>query len=198
VIRLRPHAVQVRYDAPAEQLADDAVQAPSAEAEAPAFQSAPAFQPAPAPAPRRMFVQPRAPVAAAAPSRPRRAAFIRAAAITPLPRPTYTLGDGVHSGDAPVVVQIGAFISDANAERAWQQLSARYDLTGRRPLTTTFVDGGRTLHRVSVSGFASTADAQRLCGQIRGQGGVCFVRATAGDASIRWAARYADPRQRDA
>ncbi|MEA3047442.1 MAG: hypothetical protein QOJ53_1774, partial [Sphingomonadales bacterium] len=40
-------------------------------------------------------------------------------------------------------------------------------------------------------------DAQRLCGQIRQQGGVCFVRGQAGDASIRWAARYANPRQRD-
>ena len=39
---------------------------------------------------------------------------------------------------------------------------------------------------------------QRLCGQIRTQGGVCFVRANAGDASIRWAARYANPRQRNA
>ena len=85
------------------------------------------------------------------------------------------------------------------AERAWNQASARYDLTGRRPLTTTFSHEGRTLHRVSVSGFASAADAQRLCGQIRGQGGFCFVRAAAGDASIRWAARYSgNPRQRDA
>jgi hypothetical protein len=54
------------------------------------------------------------------------------------------------------------------------------------------------LHRVSVSGFASAADARRLCGEIRGRGGVCFVRAQAGDAPIRWAARYADPRRRDA
>ena len=50
---------------------------------------------------------------------------------------------------------------------------------------------------LTLAGFASTGDAQRLCGQIRGAGGVCFVRASAGDASIRWAARYANPRQRD-
>jgi hypothetical protein len=96
-----------------------------------------------------------------------------------------------------VVVQLGAFRSEANAERGWQQVSARYGLTGRRPLTTTFRHGGETLHRVSVSGFATNADAQRLCGQIRGNGGVCFVRTSAGDASIRWAARYdGNPRQR--
>ena len=43
----------------------------------------------------------------------------------------------------------------------------------------------------------SRADAQRLCSQIRSHGGLCFVRANAGDASIRWAARYASPRQRN-
>jgi Flp pilus assembly protein TadD len=193
VIRNRPHAVQVRYDAlaaSAEQPADDAVQA------APAVQAfdAPAF--APAPTPRHIVVQPRVPVAA---TTPRRAAFIRAAATSPLPRSVLMRESqaAVRPGNAPVVVQLGAFSNEANAERAWNQASARYDLTGRRPLTTTFSHEGRTLHRVSVSGFASAADAQRLCGQIRGQGGFCFVRAAAGDASIRWAARYANPRQRN-
>jgi Flp pilus assembly protein TadD len=175
-------AVPASFAAPAEQLADDA--APVTTADVPFV----------APAPRRIVVQPRA---SAAPALPRRAAFIRAAAASPLPRAMFPHPD-VHSGNAPVVVQIGAFSNEANAERAWQQASARYNLAGRAPLTTTFDFGGRTLHRVSVSGFASTADAQRLCGEIRNEGGVCFVRAAAGDASIRWAARYANPRQRDA
>lgn len=186
VVRLRPHAVAVRAAAPVEQLADDAAQAPVEVAEAPDF------QPQPAPV-ARSFAQPRA----SAPA-PRRAAFIRAAAITALPRAAFQVGDGVRSGPAPVVVQLGSFSNEANAERAWQQVSSRYGLSGRRPLTTTFNYNGRTMHRVSVSGFASNGDAQRLCGQIRSHGGVCFVRATAGDASIRWAARYtANPRQRD-
>jgi D-alanyl-D-alanine carboxypeptidase len=191
VVRLRPHAVQVRYDAPAEQLADDAAPAVAESAQAPAF------QPSPVPSPRRTFVQPSVPVAAATRPAPHRAAYIRAAAITPLPRATFNIGGQVRDGNAPVVVQLGAFTSEANAERAWQQVSARYGMAGRRPLTTTFAHGGRTFHRVSVAGFASAADAQRLCSQIRGHGGLCFVRATAGDASIRWAARYANPRQRN-
>jgi Flp pilus assembly protein TadD len=173
-------AVPASFAAPSGQVADDG--APVAVADT--------FE---APAPRRVFAQPRA----TAPAIPRRAAFIRAAATTPLPRPRFPHED-IRSGNAPVVVQIGAFSNEANAERAWQQASAHYDLAGRAPLTTTFDFGGRTLHRVSVSGFASTADAQRLCGQIRNEGGVCFVRAAAGDASIRWAARYANSRQRDA
>jgi Flp pilus assembly protein TadD len=149
------------------------------------------------------FEAPARPVAEASPrnvaprAAPRRAAYIRAAASAPLPAPIVPRQRAVRSGNAPVVVQLGAFSTEANAERAWVAVSQRYRLAGRRPLTTTFNHGGRTLHRVSVSGFASNADAQRLCGQIRGAGGTCFVRAAAGDASIRWAARYANPRQRD-
>ena len=97
----------------------------------------------------------------------------------------------------PVVVQLGAFSNEGNAERAWVAAERHYGLGDYRPLTTTFDHDGRTLHRVSVSGFASSADAQRLCGSISARGGACFVRAQAGDASIRWAARYADPRRRN-
>jgi Flp pilus assembly protein TadD len=127
-------------------------------------------------------------------------ALIRAAAVNRVPvsafqraRPRVSIADG----SAPIVVQLGAFSNEANAERAWLQASARYGLEGRRPLTTTIAMNGRTLNRVSVSGFASAGDAQRLCGQIRSAGGACFVRGNAGDASIRWAARYANPRQRN-
>ncbi|HYJ53568.1 MAG TPA: tetratricopeptide repeat protein [Allosphingosinicella sp.] len=125
-------------------------------------------------------------------------ALIRAAATrVPAPifhreRPRITIRDG----QAPVVVQLGAFSNEGNAERAWLQVSSRYSIS-RVPLTTTITVNGRQFHRVSVSGFASAGDAQRLCGQIRERGGSCFVRGTAGDASIRWAARYANPRQRD-
>ncbi|HYI47679.1 MAG TPA: tetratricopeptide repeat protein [Allosphingosinicella sp.] len=181
-----PEAVEVRYDMPAFS---------SEEGPAPQAPDQPAFEaPArPAAASRRV-----APVAAArAPAVPRRAAYIRAAATAPLPRPIIERRRAVRSGNSPVVVQIGAFSSEANAERAWVSLSRRHGISGRRPLTTTFNHNGRTFHRVSVSGFASAADAQRLCGQIRGSGGVCFVRGTAGDASIRWAARYSNPRQRE-
>ena len=127
-------------------------------------------------------------------------ALIRASAVTRLPVSPFQRARpqvSIENGSAPVVVQLGAFSNDANAERAWVEASGRYGLQDRRPLTTTIDINGRTLNRVSVSGFASAGDAQRLCGQIRNQGGECFVRGTAGDASIRWAARYANPRQRD-
>jgi hypothetical protein len=121
----------------------------------------------------------------------------RTFASAPTPAPYFRRAPAaVRSGRAPVVVQLGAFSTEANAERAWLQHSRRYHLQGRNPLTTTINVNGRTLHRVSVTGFASTADAQRLCGQIKAGGGVCFVRAQAGDAAVRWAARYAPGRNR--
>ena len=182
-----PFAVEARYDiAPIS--SDD-----GPAAEAPIL---PAFEAPARPAPlSRPVAAARAP--ARAPSTPRRSAYVRAAASAPLPRPILERPRAIRAGNAPVVVQLGAFRTEANAERAWGQVSRRYGLAGRRPLTTTFNYQGRTLHRVSVSGFASNADAQRLCGQIRGAGGLCFVRGVAGDASIRWAARYANPRQRN-
>ncbi|HEV2816732.1 MAG TPA: SPOR domain-containing protein [Allosphingosinicella sp.] len=128
-------------------------------------------------------------------------ALIRAAAVTRVPATPFQRARpqlSVRHGSAPVVVQLGAFSNEANAERAWLQAARRFGLADRRPLTTTIDLNGRHLHRVSVSGFASAGDAQRLCGRIREQGGACFVRGQAGDASIRWAARYANPRQRNA
>jgi Flp pilus assembly protein TadD len=179
-----PFAAEARYDMPAISGQDDGA--------APPAPILPAFE-----APARPAPVSRPVAAARAPVTPRRTAYVRAAAAAPLPRPVLERQRPVRAGNAPIVVQIGAFSSEANAERAWVALSQRHGISGRRPLTTTFAHNGRTFHRVSVSGFASNADAQRLCSQIRGTGGVCFVRAAAGDGSIRWAARYTNPRQRN-
>jgi len=127
------------------------------------------------------------------------ASLIRApvtAARTPAPAFRRAL-PAVARGNQPVVVQLGAFSNEGNAERAWVQAHRDYALGDYRPLTTTFEHGGRTLHRVAVAGFASTGDAQRLCASIKSQGGACFIRAQAGDAAVRWAARYPDPRRRN-
>ncbi|WP_129794590.1 SPOR domain-containing protein [Sphingosinicella sp. CPCC 101087] len=120
----------------------------------------------------------------------------------PLPAPLFERdaprhGAGVRRGNSPFVVQLGAFSNEDNAERAWQQAERRFALAGHVPLTTTIDINGRTLHRVSVSGFATQAEAARLCGAIRTRGGACFVRHNAGDASVRWAARYAEGRDRN-
>jgi Flp pilus assembly protein TadD/cell division protein FtsN len=125
-----------------------------------------------------------------------------AASVTPAPvfrrAAPQPVTANVNRGESRFVVQLGAFSNEGNAERAWQQAEQRFGLDGQQPLTTTITLNGRTLHRVSVAGFATQGDAVRLCGAIRARGGSCFVRANAGDASVRWAARYAPGRNQDA
>ena len=117
---------------------------------------------------------------------PLRAAFARR---SPVPARTERLR--ASGGNAPVVVQLGAFSNRQNAERAWQSAEGRFGLSGTQAMTTTIDVGGRTLHRVSVAGFASRGEAVQLCEGIRARGGTCFVRATAGDSPVRWASRNA-------
>lgn len=88
------------------------------------------------------------------------------------------------------VVQIGAFSSAANAERAWQQAERRFGLRAEQPVTMTIDHNGRLLHRVAISGFDKRGDASQVCRSIRVRGGECFVRNSAGDAANSWAARY--------
>ncbi len=128
---------------------------------------------------------------------------VRTASVSLPPAPAFRraapqpAGD-IRRGNSAFVVQLGAFSNEGNAERAWTQAADRFALADHVPLTTTIDIGGRTLHRVSVAGFAGHGDAVRLCGAIRAQGGSCFVRTNAGDASVRWAARYAQERARRA
>jgi Flp pilus assembly protein TadD/cell division septation protein DedD len=132
-------------------------------------------------------------------------AVVRTAAVTLPPAtvfrraaPRPASAPAVRAGTSRYVVQLGAFSNEANAERAWVETQRRFGLTPYAPLTATINHEGRTLHRVAVAGFASQGDAQRLCGSIRARGGTCFVRGNAGDASIRWASRYAPGRNRNA
>lgn len=98
-------------------------------------------------------------------------------------------------GAGRFAVQLGAYSTPASVERAWAGAYRRYGLTDHQPRSTTFAIAGRgTLHRLSVAGFGSHADASRTCGAIRAKGGSCFVRATAGDSPVRWASRYTSRR----
>lgn len=129
------------------------------------------------------------PVATPAQARPLRRAvrMIEQVAATPAP----VAGAPRRSASGRYVVQIGAFSSAANAERAWQQAESRFGLRTEQPVTMTFDMNGRLFHRVAIAGFESRGDASTLCAAIRTRGGECFVRNSAGDASIRWASRYA-------
>ena len=202
--------------ASANQNSDWGVPAAAPVPEAPAAPEAPAPRTAPVhyappvasdmpamPAPTEDEV--RTAIAARAMNRPE-PAVMRTAAVSLPHAPVFrraaerpaTVAPEVRMGDSQFVVQLGAFSNEGNAEAAWVEFQQRYGLTPYAPLAATIELDGRTLHRVAIAGFASQEDAQSLCGSLRGRGGECFVRASAGDASVRWAARYADLNSREA
>jgi Flp pilus assembly protein TadD len=88
------------------------------------------------------------------------------------------------------VVQLGAYRHAHQAEKAWASVQTRYSIGDREPLSTTVTLPGKGLfHRLSVAGFDTAADAQRLCRSIKSKGGACFVRSNAGDNTVQWASR---------
>lgn len=117
-------------------------------------------------------------------------AWTGAGADIPAPLSRTENASGGGSANGAFVVQLGAFSNQGNAERAWQQVSGRFGLAERSPVTMTIDMGGRVLHRVAVGGFETRGGAVQLCNTIRARGGECFVRMNAGDATIRWASRY--------
>ena len=161
------------------------VETPSVPAPAPAAQEAPArfaaaMRSLSAPSP----VVSRSPATVARTARPafRPAPVVRAASVTArIPR--------VIAGNGRFVVQLGAFANPQNAERAWAQASSRFGFGASEARTARVTINGRAVTRVSVAGFATRADAVRVCSSIQARGGSCFVRAAAGDAPVRWASQ---------
>lgn len=200
--------VQAAAAEPAPAPAPEAVQIAAAPAPAPVevAQAAPAaIEATPAPAPAvepevavqyaaaaETLVKPEPAiiaVPAAAPIKALVPAFERPRAKKPLVRLAVAQAP-VKVKSGRFVVQLGAYSNQRSIDRAWQQAQVRYGLGGdERALTTTIDLPGRgTLHRLSVAGFETRGDATRLCSTIRAKGGACFVRATAGDAPVQWAA----------
>lgn len=94
------------------------------------------------------------------------------------------------SGRSNSVVQLGAYGSPNRVAAAWDQIARRYGSLGRyTPVSARFSSPKGIVYRLSVKGFASAGEAQRLCGALQQKGKNCFVRRTAGDAPVRLASR---------
>jgi Flp pilus assembly protein TadD len=93
-------------------------------------------------------------------------------------------------GNSRAVVQLGAFGSPERVAAAWNQFAARYGALNRyTPVSARFDSARGVVYRLSVKGFASAREAQRLCGSLQSKGGNCFVRQVAGDSPVRFASR---------
>jgi cell division septation protein DedD len=173
---------------------------------APAFVAAPE-QPTPRPAPgQEVLVAPTAgPIAAAPaealapPSKPVKTASIDSilastpapAKSTPKPTPTTTAAKAALASAKPAttadkpsdkttgfVVQIGAFSSQAQADKSWESAAgvAPGAMAGKGKHIAPMSKDGATLYRVAITGFDNRAQAQALCAKLTAAGRTCFVR----------------------
>lgn len=87
-------------------------------------------------------------------------------------------------------VQLGAFSTVSRTEIAWSRISSRaVFLNAHMPTGSKMRRGNAMVHRLSVAGFASRAEATRLCLRVKAVGAACFVRPVRDDRPMQWAAR---------
>jgi hypothetical protein len=78
-------------------------------------------------------------------------------------------------GDAEV--QLGAYLSEADALRMWETISTRNGdlLGGRQPMIAPLQGATRMLYRLRAGPFASTEEARGLCVALQARGEDCLV-----------------------
>ena len=93
-------------------------------------------------------------------------------------------------GSPKAVVQLGAYSSEERVSAAWATLSKKYpNLGSYSPMVARFDSPRGTVWRLSIRGFDNQQEAIARCQSLRGKGGSCFVRSTAGDAPVQFASR---------
>jgi hypothetical protein len=148
---------------------------------------APAAAPAPLPAaaPKPITVAtaelkpaatPAPPPAAAAPVKPATVATAAPPVAPTAPPPAPVAAAPAASGGA--LVQIGAFSSNALADKGWQDIASAFPgpMAGKFKKVEPLAKDGSTLYRTSISGWADKASAQAFCAQLKAAGRACFVK----------------------
>ena len=156
---------------------------PNAAATAPTF-VAPPEQPAartpPSPAPVAATPPPPPPPvdaeagAAASNAKPPATVVVKTAKVKAAP--AAAPADAAKSG--PAVVQIGAFSTEALADKGWSAAAsvAPGAMAGKGKRVSPLTKDGVTLYRTAITGFASHDEAQSLCDRLKAAGKTCFVR----------------------
>ena len=190
----------VRIAAPPQAAPPDPAAGLSIYKDDPNASGAPSFAPPPEqPAPRPVAAAPTTPVASAAlKPAPLTSSAAATASAKPVEKPATidklladanptpaTSSSAMTASTPPATklggfsVQIGAFSSQALADKSWNQAAgvAPGAMAGKNkrvaPMTK---DDGSTLYRASITGFFSHDDAAALCDKLRAAGQTCFVR----------------------
>jgi cell division septation protein DedD len=108
-------------------------------------------------------------------------AKLASATIKPTTATTLTTQSAVPDKSDKVsgfVVQIGAFSSEALANKSWDGAAgvAPGAMAGKGKNIAPMNKDGATLYRVAITGFSNRADAQALCAKLSAAGRTCFVR----------------------
>lgn len=120
----------------------------------------------------------------------------KAAEVAPAPKPVkLALADAPAPAAKPAgkyLVQLGAFSSSANAQKAWSQYNRKHKvLNGFASASSTVNVKGKTLTRLAASGFGNYQAAVAACRTIKASGGDCVVKSVDGSSPVRMAAKPA-------
>ena len=128
-------------------------------------------RPAPTTNPTTAELRPAAPATPPVAVAPRPVAPVAVAPkpVAPAPAPAAT---------GAAMVQIGAFSSQALADKGWNDAAAVSPgiAAGKGKRVETVEKDGKTLFRTSVTGFGSRADATAFCDRLKAAGKSCFVK----------------------
>jgi Flp pilus assembly protein TadD len=119
---------------------------------------------------------------------------VKAAAAAPADKPVKLALADVPTPKAKAagryVVQLGAFSSAANAQKAWTQYTKKHSiLKGFSSLNSTTTIKGKSLTRLAAAGFGNLESAYVACRQIKAGGGDCIVKASDGSSPVRMASK---------
>ncbi len=90
------------------------------------------------------------------------------------------------------LVQLGAFSSASNAQKAWNHYSRKHKvLNGFTSASSTVNVKGKTLTRLAASGFGNYQSAAAACSAIKASGGDCIVKSVDGSSPVRMAKKPA-------
>jgi hypothetical protein len=147
----------------------------------PSIPAQPLAPPTPAPAPKAATPPPPPPAAKAETPAPKAAppAPAKPAAVKPAPpKPAPAKPAPVAKAAGVAAVQIGAFSSQALADKGWNDAAAIAPghAAGKGKSVEKVEKDGHTLFRTQVTGFASRADATAFCAKLKAAGKACFVK----------------------
>lgn len=96
----------------------------------------------------------------------------------PGPKPAAPAAAGSAASGGGTMVQIGAFSSQALADKGWNDAAhvAPGAAAGKGKKVEAIQKDGATLYRTAVTGFGSRAEATAFCDKLKAAGKSCFVK----------------------